>query len=528
MSPTLIKIALPVLSLLFVFLVIQRIRHRPGIRVPLGFSAIGFFSFLYLSTNQSSITDKLPLLEGVVSTQKAIATLICVAIAYTVNVFIKRFVYRRRLTDDGDPQVPLIIQYVVTVLLYLVVLMFVVRVIYGQQIFALAATSGALAIVLGYSARAVLEEVFAGIALNFSSPFEKNDLIHLNGEWATIKDIGWRSITYLDMDNNYVVVPNTVVAASKIRNLDRPDGVTRRLVYFYVEYNVPPREVINLAEESMLECPAIIPNHPWNEVSVNKIEEKGIKYRAAMHIESHMDWFSATNQFTNALWYRFKRADVRFGQQRNLNFEDPQSATLSPSGSAFHDLNWKALIDRFGQAPMFEDMDDEDRNELFRNADLHVVGPPERIIKEGSNRTSMYLIASGEADVFEVDEKGRETWMASVGEGETIGLMSLLTGSYQRTTVRARTETAVWEISSESLHAIFERKPDVMKNIAEAVSKWQVEEDEALNAIQMSRKQEKLILEKQTSSLTQRITRFFNTDQSEKEAVTDNEGHTEF
>lgn len=528
MSPTLIKIALPVLGLLFVSLIVQRIRRRAGVRIPLGFSAISFFSFLYLSADHSPVAEKLSLFGDTDPTLKIIATLICLSVAYTINVFIKRFVYRRRLTADGDPQVPLIIQYVVTVLLYLVALMFVVRVIYGQPIFALAATSGALAIVLGYSARAVLEEVFAGIALNFSSPFEKNDLVQLNGEWAQIKDIGWRSITYLDMDNNYVVVPNSVVAASKIRNLDRPDGVTRRLVFFYVEYNVPPREVIDLAEASMLECPAIIPNHPWNEVSVNEVGEKGIKYRAAMHIESYMDWFSATNQFTNTLWYRFKRANIRFGQQRHLNFEDPQSANLSPTGSAFNDHKWKALIDRFGQAPMFEDMDDEDRNELFRNAELHVVGPPERIIKEGSSRTSMYLIASGEADVFEVDEKGRETWMATVSEGETVGLMSLLTGSSQKTTIRAKTETAVWEISSESLHAIFERKPDVMANIAEAVTKWQVEEDEALNAIQMSRKQEELLLEKQTSSLTRRITRFFNSDQSEKEAESDNEGHTEF
>ena len=528
MSPTLIKIALPVLGLLLVILIAQRIRRRPGVRVPLSFTAMSFFSFLYFSSNHDFIAKPLSVLGSMAQTKKIIAIFVCFSVAYTLNTFIKRFIYRRKLTAEGDSHVPLIIQYVVTLLIYLVALMFIVRVVYDQPIFALAATSGALAIVLGYSARAVLEEVFAGIALNFSSPFEKNDLIHLNGEWAKIKDIGWRSITYLDMDNNYVVVPNSVVAASKIRNLDRPDSVTRRLIYFYVEYNVPPREVIVLAEESMLECPAIVQNHPWNEVSVYKVEEKGIQYRAAFHIKNNLDWFIASNQYMNALWYRFKRADVRFGQQHRLNFEDPQSAKNSPSGSAFNDLNWKALIDRFGQAPMFEGMDDEDRNELFRNAQLHVAGPPERIIKEGSSRTSMYLIASGEADVFEVDENNIETWMASVGEGETVGLMSLLTGSPQRTTVRARSETAVWEISSESLHAIFERKPDVMNNVAEAVTKWQVEEDEALNAIQMSRQQEKQLLAKQTSSLTKRITRFFNTDQSEKEAESDNEGHTEF
>ncbi|MBX2849097.1 MAG: mechanosensitive ion channel [Acidiferrobacterales bacterium] len=529
MSLSMISLLLPVLTLAFFSLLVLRIRRRSGVRLPLGFCSIALTSAIYFS-----LEDLLPRLDladnfNQADAHKLSLALICLAIAYTVNVSIKRFVYGRRLTDDGDSYVPLIVQYVSTVLVYLVALMFIIRVIYGLPIFALAATSGALAIVLGYSARAVLEEVFAGIALNLSSPFEKNDLVQLNGEWAQIKDIGWRSITYLDMDSNYVVVPNSVVAASKIRNLDRPDSVTRRLQYFYVDYNTPPLEVIKLAESAMLECPAIIADHPWNEVSVYDTSEKGIKYRAAFHINGYLEWFIASNQYTNALWYRFKRNDIRFGEQRKLNFEDPESAKRNPTSSAFNELNWRALVERFGQTPMFDGMDDEDMNELARSAQLHVVGVPERIIKEGSSRTSMYLIASGEADVFGVDHNGRETWMASVGEGETLGLMSLLTGTSQRTTVRARTEIAVWEISSESLHAIFERKPDVMNNIAEAIAKWQVEEDEALNALEMSRKQEAKLLEKQTSSLSKRIARFFNTDQSVKERETaENEGHTNY
>ena len=148
--------------------------------------------------------------------------------------------------------------------------------------------------------------------------------------------------------------------------------------------------------------------------------------------------------------------------------------------------------------------------ELAKGAVLHVVGPPERIIRAGSKRSSMYVIASGVGDVYEVDEQERETWMAEVGEGETIGLMSLLTGVPQRTTVRARTETAVWEISSDNLHALFEQKPEVMDNIAESVTKWRAEEEDVLNQIKLSRQQEQSLLEKRANSLSNRIVRFFD------------------
>jgi small-conductance mechanosensitive channel/CRP-like cAMP-binding protein len=512
------KIAiLLVLGILVLVLLVQRLRRRSGVRIPLGISSVTFFGLNYLMVAQiHPITLYLSIFDQT-ELQHGFATAFWLAIAYTCNVFIKRFVYLRRLTLEGDPKVPLIIQYLVTVLLYMVAAMIIVRSVYDQPIFAIAATSGALAIVLGYSARAVLEEIFAGIALNFSSPFEKGDLIQLNDEWATIKDIDWRSITYLDMDNNYVIVPNSVVAASKIRNLDRPNGITRRLFYFMVEYNVPPKVVIEHAQDAMKECPHIL-DHAWNEVSLSSFEAGGIKYRAAFHIKDYYAWWFSSNEYFNALWYRFKREGIRFAQQRHLNYRGKENADRELPSSSFEDSNWRALVERFDQTPMFDGITKEDMSELARNANLHIVGPPERIIRAGSNRTSMYLIAAGEADVYEVDESGNETKMASIGEGETVGLMSLLTGVPQRTTIRARSETAVWEISSESLHAVFDRKPEVMNKIAEAVVKWQADEDELLNAIQMSRQQEKTFMQNRASSLSNRISRFFDKDKKDDNA----------
>ena len=497
------------LAVITVMLFVFRVRNGSGARIPLGMAFIVLFA-TGLSTTKPILEMLQPFVELTENQViQFMQTGIWIAIAYLCNTLIKRFVYQRRLTPDGDPRVPLIIQYLVSAIVYLVALMIIIRVVYGQSIFAIAATSGALALVLGYSARSVLEEVFAGIALNFSSPFEKGDLIQLNEEWALVKDIDWRSITYIDMDNNSVVVPNTVVAASKIRNLDRPDAVTRRLFYFMVEYNTPPKVVIDLARAAMDECPHIL-DHEWNDVCLYDFDETGMRYRAAFYIKSYWDWWLASNEYVNALWYRFQRAEIRFGQQRNLNFTPDDDADRTIPSSVLEITNWRSLVDRFKQVPMFEGMTTEDMVEIAKSAELHVVGPPERIIRAGSKRSSMFLIASGEADVYEVDEEGRETWMASVDTGETVGLMSLLTGVPQRTTIRARTETAVWEISSDSLHSIFAEKPEVMEHIAQSVTMWRAEEEDVLNQIKLSRLQEKQLLEKRANSLSDRIVRFFD------------------
>ena len=79
----------------------------------------------------------------------------------------------------------------------------------------------------------------------------------------------------------------------------------------------------------------------------------------------------------------------------------------------------------------------------------------------------MFIIASGRADVFEVMGDGVEIKMDELepgsGQGQPEGIMVILTGLSQKTIIQAAVEIAAWEISSDALHAIFERRPIAMK-----------------------------------------------------------------
>jgi CRP-like cAMP-binding protein len=88
--------------------------------------------------------------------------------------------------------------------------------------------------------------------------------------------------------------------------------------------------------------------------------------------------------------------------------------------------------------------------------------------------------------------------------------MSLLTGAPQRTTIRAKTETVICEITSDALHKLFERKPSIMKKIAKNITEWQREEDDAITAIAQSRRREAAQIMEHTNSLSDHIIKFFN------------------
>jgi len=489
----------------FALLFIAKLIGRKDIDIALGIAAIIFFGFVFYLVPNKILT----FFDVSFTTKSGLGIIWWTCAAFLVNALVKRFVYRRHLTVDGESTLPKILQYLVTTLIYLIAAMIVMRFVLHHSITAVATASGAIALILGYSSRTVFEEIFSGLALSANKPFVKGDLIQLNDEWAYVKDISWRSITYEDMDNNYVVVPNTLVAASKIRNLDKPTKGTRRTMFFRAEYNAPPELVIAECNKAMNECPHIKP-HPWNFTAFYEFDEHGMKYKLHFHVHHYDDWYVASDELINAMWYRFARKGIRFAHQRHLNYTTSEDEMRGIKGSAYNESSWRDLIAQFNQVPMFEGMTKEDMKELAKSATMRVLGPPEKIIEAGSTNTSMYLIAYGTAEVYEVDEHGRETYMDSVGATETIGLMSLLIGAAQRTTIRAKEELGVWEISSDSLHELFEKKPEIMANIAKNVARWQLEEDEAINAIATNRSETAQNLKKRTNSLSNRIVKFFD------------------
>lgn len=483
-------------------------RDRGKNRVNLGLSAVLFLSCLYLSQPEILALFDRSTDSFTEPTSNAIATLWWLAVAFLFNKLLNRFIWHGKLAWDGEPAVPRLLREIAAVLIYLTAAMIILRFVFNQPITAVAATSGVVALVMGYSAQSTLKEIFAGISLNLDDPFQKGDLIEFDGEWGYIKDMNWRSVTYQDLDQNIVILPNSKVAEGKIRNLTRPTEVMRRTFYFHAEYNAPTSIVLEVAERAIKECPKVS-LHPGNFVAFDGFDELGAKYKVHFHSKNFDDWFIAGDQVSNALWYGLNRRGIRFAFQRHLNYAIPEDDNRLLPDSFLDGSNWEDLATLFKRVPVFKQMQEEDIQDLAKASDWRVFGPPERIAPVSETNSSMFIIASGRADVFEVMDDGSEIKLDELGPGQSVGIMTILTGASQKTTIRAAIETAAWEINSDALHAIFERRPIAMEHIAESVAKWQAEEDKTLVARKLSRAQAAKILDKRQTSLSKRIARFF-------------------
>jgi small-conductance mechanosensitive channel len=87
------------------------------------------------------------------------------------------------------------------------------------QIAGLLATSGIIAIVLGLALQSTLSDVFSGIAVGIERPYRVGDLLWVEGGVeGHVLQVNWRSTHISTFNGDVAVVPNSIIAKSRLVN----------------------------------------------------------------------------------------------------------------------------------------------------------------------------------------------------------------------------------------------------------------------------------------------------------------------
>lgn len=116
------------------------------------------------------------------------------------------------------------------------------------------ATSGALAIVVGLALQSTLSDVFSGIVLNTTKPYQLGDWISIDGTEGRVTDIDWRATRLQTSQGSMAVIPNSLAAKAKIINFSRPSDIFGVSISLQVSPHARPQTVIDALERAMQGC----------------------------------------------------------------------------------------------------------------------------------------------------------------------------------------------------------------------------------------------------------------------------------
>lgn len=134
--------------------------------------------------------------------------------------------------------------------------------------------AGALAAIIGLSARHTLSAALAGIILLFSRPFKVGDWIEVGETEGTVRRITIINTILQTPRDEQVVIPNDVIGERTIKNKNKTDKL-RVSVQVEAAYEEDSDEVLKIAENSVTSCD-IIADIPEPTAHIESFQNSGI------------------------------------------------------------------------------------------------------------------------------------------------------------------------------------------------------------------------------------------------------------
>ncbi|NHW99184.1 mechanosensitive ion channel domain-containing protein [Pseudomonas koreensis] len=305
------------------------------------------------------------------------------------------------------------------------------------------ATSGALAIIVGLALQSTLSDVFSGIVLNTTKPYQIDDWISIDGTEGRVIDIDWRATRLQTSQGSMAVIPNSLAAKAKIINFSRPSNMFGLAVSVQVSPHARPTTVIDALERAMQGCRPLLDN-PSPSVALKSSSSAGVEYEISGFVSSMDQKRSVRNQLFDLAYRHLQASGVNL-----LSSVEPNA----PSGLS----RPRALLD---SSPIFSTLRQEEKDTFSQNMTLQTFRAGETILEAGEVSDHLFIIESGVVSVT-LTRHGSPFESGRMGPGEVIGEAGILSDSSVPATFAAKTFCALYRIEKTYLKPCLDARHDI-------------------------------------------------------------------
>lgn len=341
-----------------------------------------------------------------------------------------------------------LLQDVIGALIFLVAIIAAAGYVLELPVKGLLATSGVVAIVLGLALQSTLSDVFSGIVLNTTKPYQLDDWVSIDGIEGKVVEIDWRSTYLQTAQGTLAVVPNSLAAKAKVLNLSRPANLYGLSLSLTVSPRVRPRKVIEALERALRGCRLLL-GSPAPLVSMRQSGPNGVEYELNGFVAAMGEKREARNQLYDLAFRHLQAAGIELLSEA-LPTHD-------------HGSRARALLVRSG---LFDALTDTERDELAATLQHRPFRTGEVLLAEADVSDQLLIIDTGVVSVT-LPHDGQRLEAGRMGPGEVIGEAGILTGSAWQAQFTALSDGAVYRLDKAVLAPCLEARQE----IAEAMTR---------------------------------------------------------
>ena len=385
-----------------------------------------------------------------------------------VIALVDRYVWDLYFKQHHNVEVPKFLVEVVRLAILLVAVFLVLRFGYDQTINGLLIAPGILVVIVGFAMQDSVGNIISGLTLQVGKPYRSGDWLRIDNTYAEVIEINWRATRFRTTDDIVIEIPHRQMAAQNIINLNKPERVHAMRLSVGIEYSAPPTRVKDVLLHATANARGIAPK-PKPKVYLRNFGDSSIEYEIKFWIEDHSTYNEVCDSIRTNVWYSLRRHGIRIPfPVRTVQIERPARDKQQEVQSAAR------LILR--QQPLFKSFTDVQLDSLLPRGQAVHFGRGEKMIEQGENGDSMFILVEGRADVF-VKRNDALARVAELASGDCFGEMSLLTGETRSATIVASADCEVVEIGKPILARSLKENPQLLSQLSELLARRRMENE---------------------------------------------------
>src|ERR1700704_1292515 len=390
------------------------------------------------------------------------AAVILLSTAFVVAL-VNRYVWDWYFEKRKKTPIPHFPRQLAALLIFLIALLAVAWYGYhaSKWLTGLLGVSGIATIILGLAGQNLLGGIIAGVSLQISRPYKVGDWLQVGERFGEVMEINWRSTRLCTNDNIYLDIPNNEIVRTTIVNLHYPTEVHAMRIRVGVDYNVPPNRVKDALGRAAQTAKNVLPDPPVRIFLVD-FADHAVIYEIKYYMGNHARINETNDSVRTNVWYELKR------QRINIPYPIRTLQIERKSGRVTQEDHDEARNILRGE-PLFECLSEEQLDHLVKQADLNHFGRGERVIEEGAEGDSMFILLRGTAQVS-ISKNGSLIPVATLNSGDCFGEMSLLTGEPRSATVRADADCYVMEIGKPVMAEVLRDAPGCLEQLSDLLA----------------------------------------------------------
>jgi CRP-like cAMP-binding protein len=314
-----------------------------------------------------------------------------------------------------------------------------------------------------------LGDVFSGFVLNISRSYHPGDWVILDGDvQGRVIETNWRATQLVTANNDLAVVPNSIIAKSRLINTSRPTKVHGASIVVRLEPPATPSLGCEVLQTALMSCNRIL-RLPPASVTIRSLDAVALECELQFFVPALDHVTEAQNELFDLVFRHCASAGIRLAPPVG------SPITLPPHGVRPKNPveASRRLLDHL---PIFATLTDEERAALAPKLKRRTYRAGEVLIEAGLVTESLYMLTAGVL-VAQRDGDGGNEEVVRFGPGDCFGEAGLLTGAATTFKVTAMTKVTVYEIAKGDLEPILSQRPAIAAELGQLLARRKVEEN---------------------------------------------------